>query len=118
MLATGRPEDEAYWTLERCGWTAFFPVVIGMRAQAGRGKPNPYPLLAALEALGEAAAAPERTLYVGDRVDDMQAARAAGCYAVGVVPPHLEAGSHAEALAAAGAHVVLADVNALPALLR
>ena len=116
-LATGRPEDEARWTLERCGWSRFFPVVIGMETQNGRGKPDPYPLLAALEALGAAAAPPERTLYYGDRGDDMQAARAAGCYAVGVTPPHLEPERHAAALAAAGAHVVLADVNDLPELI-
>jgi pyrophosphatase PpaX len=44
-------------------------------------KPNPEPLLLALERL---AATPRDSAYVGDSPYDMQAARAAGVYAVGV----------------------------------
>jgi len=44
-------------------------------------KPHPAPLLLALERLG---AAPEDAAYVGDSPFDMQAAKAAGLYAIGV----------------------------------
>jgi pyrophosphatase PpaX len=44
-------------------------------------KPHPEPLQLALERLG---AAPEEAAYVGDSPFDMQAAKAAGLYAIGV----------------------------------
>jgi pyrophosphatase PpaX len=44
-------------------------------------KPDPAPLLLALERLG---AQPEDAAYVGDSPFDMQAAKAAGLYAIGV----------------------------------
>ena len=44
-------------------------------------KPHPEPLLLALERL---AASPDDAAYVGDSPYDMQAAKAAGIYAIGV----------------------------------
>jgi pyrophosphatase PpaX len=44
-------------------------------------KPHPAPLLLALERLG---ATPDQAAYVGDSPFDMQAAKAAGLYAIGV----------------------------------
>ncbi|MEL7024676.1 MAG: HAD-IA family hydrolase [Pseudomonadota bacterium] len=44
-------------------------------------KPDPAPLLMAAEQLG---AAPEQFLYAGDHLRDVQAAKAAGMYAIGV----------------------------------
>ncbi|HEY6960981.1 MAG TPA: HAD-IA family hydrolase [Gaiellaceae bacterium] len=44
-------------------------------------KPNPAPLLLALERMG---AQPEEAAYVGDSPFDMQAAKAAGLFAIGV----------------------------------
>jgi pyrophosphatase PpaX len=58
----------------------FFDVVVG-GDETARHKPNPEPLLLALERL---VAAPEETAYVGDSPYDVAAARAAGIYAVGV----------------------------------
>ena len=57
-----------------------FDVVVG-GDETERQKPNPEPLLLALERLGADAA---DAAYVGDSPYDMQAARAAGVYAVGV----------------------------------
>lgn len=111
-LVTGRPEAEARFTLERFGWDAYFPVVIAMEQQAGRGKPDPYPLELALSQLG---LSPERATYIGDTGDDMVAAKQAGCQAIGIVPPYLPA-PHAEVLRQAGADTVLTDVNALDRL--
>jgi pyrophosphatase PpaX len=57
-----------------------FDVVVG-GDETDLQKPNPEPLLLALERLGESA---NRTAYVGDSPYDMQAARSAGVFAVGV----------------------------------
>ena len=57
-----------------------FEVVVG-GDETARHKPDPAPLLLALERLGASA---EDAVYVGDSPFDMQAARAAGVYAIGV----------------------------------
>jgi pyrophosphatase PpaX len=57
-----------------------FETVVG-GDETERHKPDPDPLLLALARLG---ASPEETAYVGDSPFDMQAAKAAGVYAVGV----------------------------------
>jgi HAD superfamily phosphatase len=113
-LVTGRPEADALWTLRRFEWHAHVPVVVGMDRQAGREKPDPYGLELALADLGVEA---EEAVYAGDTVDDMRAARAAGCVAVGVVPPGLDVLEHGRTLMDAGARVVLSTPDALPALL-
>ena len=108
-IVTGRPGAEANWTIDRFGWKKHFPLVIPREKQEGREKPDPYPLLRALAILDAAGRKiePESSLYVGDSVDDMKAARAAGMWAIGVVPPYLEAESHTEVLTDAGAHHVI-----------
>lgn len=118
-LVTGRPEEEARWTLHRFGWDAHFPVVVAMEQQAGRGKPDPFPLRLALDALTHLGhpASSGRAVYIGDTVDDMKAAVAAGIIGFGVVPPYLAETSLADALFDAGADVVTADVNALAGIL-
>jgi pyrophosphatase PpaX len=58
----------------------FFDVVVG-GDETDHHKPDPAPLLLALERLGAAA---EDAAYVGDSPFDMQAAKAAGLYAIGV----------------------------------
>ena len=109
-LVTGRPEDEARFTLERMGWTALFPVVVALEQSAGRSKPDPFPLLEALRLLGMATGkGAERAAYVGDLGDDMRAAKAAGMRAVGHVPPYLPP-AHADALRTAGADAVITDM--------
>ena len=113
-LVTGRPEEDAEWTLRRFGWDALVPVVVGMGRQAGREKPDPHGLALALDALG---VAPSEAVYAGDTVDDQTAAVAAGCRAVGVVPPGLDVAAHGRTLMGAGAEVVLSTPNDLPALL-
>jgi pyrophosphatase PpaX len=57
-----------------------FEVVVG-GDETQRHKPDPEPLLLALDRL---AAAPGQAAYVGDSPYDMQAARAGGLFAVGV----------------------------------
>lgn len=57
-----------------------FETVVG-GDETERHKPDPAPLLLALERLG---AKPEEAAYVGDSPFDMQAARAGGLFAIGV----------------------------------
>ena len=61
---------------------------------------------------------PEATVYVGDTVDDMAAARGAGMWAVGVAPPYVDSEAHQVLLWERGAHTVIQDPNALLNLLR
>lgn len=105
-LVTGRPDAEARWTLARFGWDKYFPIVIAMEAQDGKGKPDPFPLTKAMGLLATPVE-PSRAVYVGDTGDDMLAARAAGMYAVGVVPPYIDFDSHSKTLRDCGAHEVL-----------
>ncbi len=113
-LVTGRPEADAQWTLDRFEWGPLVPVVVGMDQQAGREKPDPYGLEIALDALD---VAPSDAAFAGDTVDDMRAAVAAGCVAIGVVPPGHDLDAHGRTLMEAGARVVVSTGDALPALL-
>lgn len=115
-IVTGRPADEALWTVRHNGWQDLFPVVIAADHQEGRGKPDPYGIelaLAALKAMGKEIQALE-AVYVGDTVDDIAAALAAGMGAIGIVPPYLDYESHRETLLRHGAHLVLRDASELP----
>lgn len=71
-------------------------------------KPHPAPLRRAIAALGHAGS-PERTAYLGDTLDDVRMARAAGARAVGIHSPFFhperfiveaEAHEHAPSVAA------------------
>ena len=118
-VVTGRPKDEAHWAINRFGWKRYFPLVVPREKQEGRGKPDPFPLqhaLAVLDAVGRTVE-PEQAVYIGDTGDDMVAARAAGLWAIGVVPPYLDFEEHAAHLQAKGAHVIMRDMAELPALL-
>lgn len=80
---------------------AFLP-----REKAARVKPDPAHPLAALEVLG---VAPDQAALVGDHPTDLDAARAAGCRAVGVASGRV---AMAE-LTAAGAELALPDAAGL-----
>jgi phosphoglycolate phosphatase len=67
--------------LERADLARFFHCVVSGDTVA-RKKPDPLPMLHACERLGARAA---ETLVIGDSLNDVQAARAAGC-AVWCVP--------------------------------
>jgi HAD superfamily phosphatase len=90
-VVTGRPHAEAAWTIDRFGWKGHFPLLVARERQDGRSKPDPFPLqhaLAILDAAGHRVS-PGQCAYVGDTVDDMVAARAAGMWAIGIVPPYV-----------------------------
>lgn len=81
--------------LERTGLRDYFGVVVSGDTVA-RKKPHPDPLLHAAEKLG---AEPRETLMVGDSLNDVKSARAAGCPVV-VVPYGYREGLAIEALGA------------------
>lgn len=114
-IVTGRPGVEALWTVNRFGWQDAFRVVLARENQDGRYKPDPYPLLKALKLIsgGGRECAPATSAYVGDTVDDMQAAKAAAVQPVGYVPPYLDPKRHAAVLRSAGAERVLTDFSEL-----
>ena len=118
-IVTGRPEAEALWTLKEKDYKKYFPLVIAKEKQEGRGKPDPYPLQHALAILGAAGkeVRAHEAVYIGDSVDDMRAANAAGMWAVGVVPRYLDKEKHAEVLRDAGAHIISTNCNTLPDVL-
>ncbi|NJD89195.1 MAG: phosphoglycolate phosphatase [Betaproteobacteria bacterium] len=89
--------------LEQTGLRHFFGVVVSGDT-VERKKPHPDPMLYAAGKLG---AAPSETLVVGDSLNDVQSARAAGC-AVVVVPYGYREGLALEDL---GADAVVASVE-------
>ena len=79
-------------------------------ADETRGKPHPQMLH---ELMAQLQFEPHQTVMVGDSEHDMRMAKAAGTYAIGV-----DFGVHdATRLTAAGADVVISDLNQLPTLI-
>jgi HAD superfamily phosphatase len=116
-IVTGRPEAEASWTVNRFGWKRYFPLVVSKERQEGRSKPDPFPLQHALTILAAAGRniQPGSAAYVGDTVDDMTCARAAGMWAIGFIPPYVQERIEIEQLLRdRGAHVVIHDTEELP----
>ena len=103
-IVTGRPRAEALWTLERSGCAAFFTVLVAAEDTGQQPKPHPRGIHLALRHLGAG-----RALFFGDQVDDMLAARAAGCRAAAVVWTAAGNAGRRRALRAAGAEWVISD---------
>jgi phosphoglycolate phosphatase len=89
--------------LERTGLMRFLRVVVSGDTVANK-KPHPEPMLHAAAKLG---VAPDEALMVGDSLNDVASARAAGCPVV-VVPYGYREGLAIEAL---GADAVVASVE-------
>ncbi len=75
-VVTSKHRGIAERTLERCGLAGYFEVLVGAD-DVTRGKPDPEPVLLALERLGLAGRAAD-VLFVGDSPYDIRAGRAAG----------------------------------------
>lgn len=120
-VVTGRPEAEARWTIAHFGWQSFFPLIVAKEQQDTRPKPDPYPLTRALGTLRAAQLSirPDQAVYIGDTVDDMKAARAAGLWALGFAPSYLDdVTAHTQLLRDHGAHETLTDMRKLPEVLQ
>jgi pyrophosphatase PpaX len=79
-VVTAKKRSTVQIAFDRLPLAHLFDTVVG-GDETERHKPDPAPLLLGLERLG---AAPEEAAYVGDSPYDMQAANAAGMFAVGV----------------------------------
>lgn len=105
---TNKPGAFALDLLERKGLRRWFAAVHGGDAFARR-KPDPMPLLETCRGLG---VLPRETLMVGDSVNDVQAARAAGCPVVLVSYGY----NHGEPATSAGADAVIDRLDDLLSL--
>ncbi|MSP92095.1 MAG: aminotransferase class I/II-fold pyridoxal phosphate-dependent enzyme [Myxococcales bacterium] len=112
-IVTGRPRTEAIFTLRRHAVSDTWPIVVALE-DAEPPKPHAAPILCALEQLRRSGASGSADLaaYVGDGVDDMRAAVAAGVLPVGVLPPQATWDDGlVDRLYDAGAHCVFASVE-------
>ncbi|MFW5680630.1 MAG: phosphoglycolate phosphatase [Pseudomonadota bacterium] len=105
-LCTNKPGRHTGVILEALGITPLLPVVVAGDSLPVR-KPDPAPLLLALDRLG---VPPERSLFVGDSAIDARTARAAGTGLVLV-----DGGYAHEPLAALAPDVLIPTLKALPA---
>jgi HAD superfamily hydrolase (TIGR01548 family) len=113
-LVTGRPEAETLYTLGRFGARNLFAAVVTMDdLPPGMGKPDPGGIRLALARLASA-----EGYYVGDTVDDMQAARRAGLVAIGVVRPSDDRSGTEALLISAGASRIVPDINRIKEVLE
>ncbi len=119
-VVTGRPEEEAEWTLHNFGWKSYFPLLVAKEKQGDRTKPHPFPLNHSLTMLSAAGrdVKPSEAVYIGDSIDDMKAAQAADMWAIGVVPPYVDTEDQAPLLEKNGADIVIDDLGELPDLIE
>lgn len=103
---TNKPHRFALELLQRKGLARHFAHVFGGDSFA-RAKPDPLPVVQACAALGTEPAA---TLVIGDSVNDLQAARGAGCPVVLVSYGY----NHGFPVAQAGADAVVDSLSAIP----
>ncbi|NGP45340.1 pyrophosphatase PpaX [Bacillaceae bacterium SIJ1] len=73
-VVTTKMKDTAYRGLEIMGLRSFFPVVIALD-DVNRAKPDPEPVLLAMEKLQ---ASPAETIMIGDNSHDIEAGQRAG----------------------------------------
>jgi HAD superfamily phosphatase len=105
---TGRPKEEAQMTLRRFAPGLVFEPIIGMYDVEKR-KPEPEGLLRILERYCDC-----KVYYVGDTVDDAQAARAARVPFIGIAGPENPLYLDLVFLfQAAGAYAIVDDINYL-----
>ena len=115
-MVTGRPRRDADELIEREGWGGLFEVTVVMGDTTP--KPDPAPVQLALDRLGV-----RHAWMLGDTVDDVRAARAAGVVPIGIHAPPAEGDSDAAFAASttlltrAGAARVLLSPTSLESLL-
>lgn len=102
-IFTGRVKEEAYFTLEKHGFTKFFYPIITMK-EVGFERQKPDCL--GIEIIKEKIIT-DKIYYLGDTVDDMQCALTAGVNGIGVLPPQDKSEELKELLKSKNAMVVL-----------
>jgi phosphoglycolate phosphatase len=106
-VVTNKQHRFALALMQRLGWAAWLQAIVGGDTLPER-KPHPAPLLHACKLLG---AAPQRCLMVGDSLNDVAAAHAAGLRII-CVPYGYNEGQDARLLPANGFVETLAELPA------
>ena len=104
-VVTNKPECFTYPLLKYLGIEEYFAYVLGGDSLAEK-KPHPLPLQHLFEKMG---IRPNQALMVGDSVNDVQAARAAGCPVVAVPYGY----NHGEPIESAKPDQVISSVSLL-----
>lgn len=104
-LVTGRPRSDALHFIRHFDLDGLFEVAV-TRDESVALKPDPAPVLLALDKLGTRSA-----WMVGDTPDDMRAARAARTLPLGIVSPGEDLARTGDALLRAGAGRVLGSLD-------
>ena len=113
-IVTGRPGNEAQFAMERFGKQGYFEVIITLDdTPPGKGKPEPFGIIEAMKKLNA-----DSAVYVGDTIDDMKAATAAGVIAIGILTDNSRDQKQIDLLKSNGAQMVLEDVNELVKILE
>lgn len=113
-IVTGRPRQEAQFAIRQSGLEKYFDILIAMEdTEPDRGKPFPDGLVLAKEKLGV-----KRAIYLGDTIDDMKAATAAGVIPIGVLNEDRDKKTRTELLKQNGAQHVLPSVNLILEVLK
>jgi len=107
-LVTGRPKKDALYASEK--FSLGFDVMITLD-DVEKGKPDPEGIRKALEKISPDQRSGGNAIYIGDTVDDVIAAAAAGIPCIGI-------SRKKEVLMRAGARIVLDDVNQLKGFLE
>jgi HAD superfamily hydrolase (TIGR01548 family) len=109
-VVTGRPRADCQRLLDEHGLSHLFAVLVCM--EDGPAKPDPAPVRRAMQELGV-----ERAWMLGDTVDDMRAAQAAGAIGLGLLAPGDDPAATKPALIQAGAARVLESLQELETIL-
>jgi len=113
-IVTGRPKKEACYTLKRFGVENFFPVLITMDdLSPEKAKPEPFGIELALKQ-----SKAHEAYYIGDTVDDIEAACRANIIPIGVVFGNKNYEKQENLLLKSGAHRVLRDINDILEVLK
>lgn len=113
-IVTGRPGEEALFSLEYFSAKEYFPVVLTRDdIPKGKEKPHPWGLRSAMKILGT-----NEGFYAGDTVDDIEASLRAGLAPVGIVPPGCFSEKQKQIFLNRGASFVLNDINKILEILK
>jgi len=111
-IVTGRPRAEAEFVLKKYGLNEYFQVIIAME-DVKRQKPDPSGIKRALKKLNNGHA-----YYIGDTVDDMQAANRARVIPVEIISVNSKKERQRRLLEENGAYRVLENVNEISGILH
>ena len=104
---TGRPREEAYYTLNKFGISKYFQKIVTMTdLPSDKQKPNCEGLRLIKKDL-----ITDEIIYFGDTVDDAKCAVSFGAYGVGVLPPNDKSRELIKLLYDSGAKVVISSIN-------